>query len=445
MKPPPETKKGTFCRVKESRYDFLCANRARRGVLAMYFQHRSTGSRYLHLLLACTFIPLAGGCARDESPTRRREHVAPLYDPRICAVPRNRGGEAIFSQSNEERPAYAKFFGKSYNRAHLDAILTSSAISTAKFVSLILNGRLYRIQREFVNGERVCPMFIDLPEPPEELLMIWDRQVAGMPGTSSRLAGLYFEYCTPGRDCSDTAMVLPTILIDDGRDRWTLVHEVMHFNFDRERKKDANQIGDERLERDAIEAKRIVYENYSTYSATRDRSALSQLQNRLSWLIRVFVHQNLIRTTFEEVAVEGTLLNEYLAGKLKYVAPVSADNAVWYMKAAFTEGSGRYDLPVFSERNPEMPASLNALNDFVLLEARRHGWRELADQARRDRKFIVGFLEETQSQIEALTRRYENTSVDFGDSEVSTGAHGPDEQFHDHLPGAWIFERWKRL
>ncbi len=241
---------------------------------------------------------LQSGCSGQPPGQPRLARLTPIYDESVCTIQKSQGRNVDLkaaAQDSRQDVVAAPFFNKRYNRHHLEAVFSTSAIATAKFASQLLNGRLYRVQREFVKGEKLCPMFTDLPEASTDLYAVWDEQVRKTQGGQSRLAGIYFQYCDPERDCDDRRLTLPTILIDDARDRWTLVHELMHFNFDRERKRDIMTMGDRALERHSALAKKELYAALNLYLKNQDRANLEIISERASWLVQNFAFQILIR------------------------------------------------------------------------------------------------------------------------------------------------------
>lgn len=391
--------------------------------------------------LALICLATTSGCSpnREHVSDFRHTRLSPLYDESVCMIPKSRGTAVDLSKSSTDEPTTSRFFGKRYNAPYFQAVFSTSAVATGQFVGQLLGGRLFRIQHDYVPGKKVCPTFTDLPKAPDELQGVWDNQTSKIKNGS--LSGLYFEYCQS--DCDDHTVKNPTILIDDARDRWTLVHEMMHYNFDRERKRDPESIGELKLEHDAIAAKEAIYENYLRYLGLKDHGSLLSLENQASWLIRTFTYQTLVRGLFEEIATEGLLLDAYIKGDLVNVSPLAADNASLYMDYAAKLGATRFDEVVYNQS--KMSFSLNSLARFIRSEAEEHGWPDLAASATDDQNFIKAFLSDANGfAIEAERNNLPSPTI-TATGEISNANNLSAIEDHlSRLPGVQLFERWKR-
>jgi hypothetical protein len=403
------------------------------------------------ILVLAIFSLLQSGCSGRSPEKPRLARLTPIYDEAVCTISKTQGRSADLeaaSQDSRQNVVAAPFFRKRYSRRYFEAVFSTSAVSTAKFVNKLLGGHLYRVQRDFVKGEKLCPMFTELPIAPEYLYGIWEEQARKTQGGQSRLAALYFQYCDPARDCDDHRLTLPTILIDDARDRWTLVHEMMHFNFDHERKHDIMSIGDNTLERNGNLAKKELYAALELYLKNEDRANLEVVENRASWLIQVFAFQILTRSIFEELATEGLLLEEYLNGKLEHVSPSAARNAIWYMSHSLKLGTERFDEIVYSTSYRTF--SMKSMAAFVLGEAKAKNWPEIETKAMTDEKFIEQFLSDTTHLVDQTRLRYEMRTRGWTHTQDSSLAFdsNPVRDLENHLsqmPGFQTYERWKEL
>lgn len=355
-------------------------------------------------------LTIVGGlcsCAYDvEDVTVRRPRVRyqPIYDESLCVIPKNQGDDTI--SPREAKLVVSDFFGKRYDRSMLENVLTASAVATGRYVSELLEGRLYRIPRDMVPDARVCPMFTDLPVAPDDLRDLWDRFAGGelRKGLDGwRLAGLYFEDC--GRDgypCDDRSMVRPTILIDEGRDRWTLIHEMMHFNFSRERKLDPQMPPLSVLAREAAATKNAAKELLIAYKAKGERDLLSKLQAHSSWLLREWFYHIMVHTVLEEIAVEGLLLDEYLAKRLQNVSPDSLNIALKYMERTYEHMLMEYNTAsIIKEDDAGLGLSLHSLRVFIYEEARKRNYKEILSEVQSD----IAFFSRWQRSIEKLIER----------------------------------------
>lgn len=363
-----------------------------------------------NIVFALTIFGVLTSCAYDgEDVTVRSPRVRyqPTYNESLCVVPKNQGDNTIATRA--KKLVVSDFFGKRYDRSMLESVLTASAVATGQYVSELLEGRLYRIPRDTVPGAEVCPMFVELPVAPNELRDLWDRFSGGelRQGLGGwRLAGLYFEDC--GRDgypCDDRAMVRPTILIDEGRDRWTLVHEMMHFNFSRERKLDPHMPPLSVLAKGAADAKNAVKDLFIAYKANPDRALLSKLQAQTSWLLREWFYHIMVHTVLEEIAVEALLLDEFLAQRLQNVSPASLGVAVMYMERSYDRMLMEYNAPIIKGVDDSSGYSLRELRAFIYDEARKRGYKEILSEVQADIAFFSRWQKSIRKLIETRRRR----------------------------------------
>ena len=407
--------------------------------------------RFVIIICLSSVLSLTlGACAPEAetsrgSPRARRVRYTPNYDEKSCAISKHDGGEAKLPLAS--LVVRSEFFGKKFDQALLDGVLKASAVATGRYVSEVLGGRLFRIPYDWEPSQSVCPMFTELPVAPDEYRDLWDKYARVDLGW--KLAGLYFEDCArSGFSCSDHGVVRPTILIDESRDRWTLVHEMMHFNFNRERKRDPGGPSETALAEGAYAAKEAVQSAFASYRARRDRSTLTLMQEQNSWLIRNWFHQTMIRSFLEEVAVEGTLLDEFLADRLQNVSATSAGYALQYMTKSISSMRSEYESAVF-ELDGGVKHSLESLRAFVATEASRRGWTDLEQRASADLDFFRYWESQGQKQIaerkERLSRRQAVPS-DVQRAAALLFEAPVDEAHRDHvhgLPGWSDYRAWK--
>lgn len=419
-------------------------------------------SGFKTLFKIASVIAIASGlnaCAYDVEDVRVRSHrirYEPIYDESRCHISKTQGDDVIVS--NTEKLVVSEFFGKRYNRSMLESVLTASAVATGRYVSEVLGGRVYRIPRDTMPGAVVCPMFTELPVAPDDLRELWDRFAGGGIG-GWRLAGLYFEDC--GRDgfaCDDRVMVRPTILIDEARDRWTLVHEMMHFNFSRERKLDPQMPPLSTLAMEAAASKKAVKDLFAAYRAEPKRELLSKLQAHSSWLLRQWFYHTMVHTVLEEIAVEGLLLDEFLAKRLRNVSPNSLEIALMYMERSFERMLTEYEAPVIREVGPSTDISLRSLRTFIYNEATKHKWKEILSSVQADIAFFSRWelsirksIDKRRGRVFAYFREFpfmrlsgEANSVVNQFQIIPKTAAAEDHSPHfEHTPEWQLFEAWK--
>ncbi len=404
------------------------------------------GFNFFNLAVLIAMVAALGACAYDaEEVTVRRHRIRyePIYDESRCFIPKTQGEDVIVPAAEEI--VTSPFFGKRYDRSILKGVLTASAVATGRYANDLLRGRVFRVPRDTVPGAVVCPMFTELPVAPDDLRELWDRFAGGARG-GWRLAGLFFEDC--GRDgfsCSDRELVRPTILIDEARDRWTLVHELMHFNFSRERKRDPRMPPLSSLAKEAERRKQAVRELFAAYKKTGpDRNVLAALQAHSSWLLREWFYHTMVHTVLEEVAVEGLLVDEFLSDRLQNVSPASLDIALMYMERSLERMLAEYDSRSIKGVEGAEDLSLRALRTFIYEEASKRNWKEIRSSVQGDIAFFSRWVSSTRNLIDSRRGRiYEyfrsNPFIRFSVETKRRAAVG----HFEHSPEWRVFELWK--
>jgi hypothetical protein len=285
------------------------------------------------LFLIFSIALTASGCMRGPTTADTHEYYNPAFDPMSCdQLSPDTGGTADLTTISAEDQQNSGFFDKPYNRSELAAVFATSPVETARFANA-LGITLYKIPRhEQAMPQTPCRLFAFMPLAPWVFLDFWGS-ISGTGPIRGTLAGLYFENCEE-RSCDPSRVVSPMILLDDSVDRWTLVHEMTHHNFDRERKKLGVTPNFRLL--DAIGVAKVQYE---TAKAQKQFVVAAQKLDEMSKL----TFQVLVQSAFEEIAVEGSLLREYQAGNLHFVHPRLAQNAAWYIEQSRNAGMLRFD------------------------------------------------------------------------------------------------------
>ena len=340
-----------------------------------------TTYRITHSIVALAITGLVAGCAPampEESAPRSKRTFA-NYDSDICKLSPDQGSGARLALLNVDEIVTSHYFQKRFDKADLDAVKDASLNATADYVRAMGVG-VYRIRR---TQGTVCPMFACLDDVPDDFQRVWDVHASKYP-TEGVLAGLYFEYCDD--DCLDRALTKPTILVDEAADRWTLVHEMMHHNFNRTRKGDPAEIGRRSLEKarnDSLTKFNDLNESYGTASH-EEMKALVQEAKRFA----ESQYKLLVRTDFEEIAVEGLLVEAYARGELGNVTADAARSAVLYMAQSHQRGM----------------AALNMLNDELAKihnQAIANSWADIAQTIQSIDAFIRRVDRGTRSLVES--------------------------------------------
>lgn len=330
---------------------------------------------FVLLIAFNVFVTSACGHRRGPAaaqPEQRRIPDVPDYDVASCAFQPSEGDKALHENLDATEVTSEMAFQKKYDRKDLDAVVTASAVETVLYAKN-LGLTLFRNPRP---SRRGCPTYYVLDAAPPDLQQEWNKHAADGEG---QLAGLYFENCTS--DCAEWSVVNPTIMVNETADRWTLVHEMLHHNFNTQRKVLHEGRSPQNLTATLgarIRGINSLYEK--VLAATATMSELKQVATDLQALSDD-LYEILRMTSFEEMAVENLLLDEYVAGRLKRVQSQSLYNAVWYIAFSRRDGMRRFE-------------ALSELLESISIQATRRDWHE-----------ITRINDATQERIKAIGRQ----------------------------------------
>jgi hypothetical protein len=349
----------------------------------------TSASRYLGIciiaigLAACSNGGGGGGGNAD-----------PVYNAEACKTnPPEQGPSALTAKISQRNVVSADFFDKKYDRSMLEGVLDASSFSTTDYVKA-LGVNLSRITpaTDKVTAQ-TCLNFYNLSSPDDGRQSIWNQVSQGLP-QGNTLQGLYFEYC--GTDinqpaCQDRGLVQPTILVYEAADRWTIVHEMMHHNFNRERKLDLALPTEKELRGSITDSDKRLVDVLKAYNAAPDQAGALKIAAELDTNSHL-IYDRLVRSSLEEIAVEGTLVEEYAAGTLKHVTSGSAKNAAWYM-------------------NYSKNGALDALKDSqntarqVQAIAQRNNWTDASQKASQVLQNIAAISQDLSTKIASASEK----------------------------------------
>ncbi|MES2962789.1 MAG: hypothetical protein V4760_02790 [Bdellovibrionota bacterium] len=316
------------------------------------FARALTAIALLALTTACSS---GGGGGAGEAPKR----VTPpgTFKPASCKAD-DKGGIAIYANAGVITHETSEYFGKVYNRPDLEAVYDASMLSTAIYGSQI-NANIFSVPVADADPDK-CYSYSFLPEASEKQQEFW-KEAAGTMGGAGTLQGLYFRTNKP------------YIFILRGTDRWTLVHELMHYNFDATRiALGQDSISD--LEARLRAAQRAFDKHMMDYQADKTRRDLGDAAAALETMVRA-VYQKNVDSFLEEVAIESLLIERFYEGRLKNVSSQSAESGVWYITQ-----SKENAMVDFKDYLP--------LLDRIEQLANEHTWPEIAQQMQTNRDLI---------------------------------------------------------
>jgi hypothetical protein len=272
---------------------------------------------------------LLSGC-----PSETKGNKVIPEDPSLkaCEFKPNEGGAAVSSASTADRIESSGFFNKNYDVLDLEAVLRASTQSTADFVKS-LGVAVYKIPGP---QKSQCKQFSFLETAPQNLEEQWQEN-GGLVGNEKPrqgggfLAGLYIDFNAGSRRIGN-----PTILIYEPVDRWTIVHEMMHHNFNKTRKADPNFKSTPYLNVELRNNQAALLSLYNGFQSIPDVNDLRKIISLLELQLELS-HQSMVQGPYEEVAIEAMLLERAINGRFRFVA-IDANSSSWYMKSSQEKG-----------------------------------------------------------------------------------------------------------
>jgi hypothetical protein len=175
-------------------------------------------------------LALLAGCSDSTNGKGSDGHVSQYaYDPALCTTLRpETGGRALFENLRANKPTDSVYYAKRYNRAWLEGVLQASGDETQKFVA----GMGIDLSKIPYEGDvNTCLFQHALPYASDELTDIWQQASEGVQG-QGHLDGLFVAFTNNDNQDHEA------IMVREDSSRWTLVHEMMHANFYRQREAD---------------------------------------------------------------------------------------------------------------------------------------------------------------------------------------------------------------
>ncbi len=344
----------------------------------------------ISITVSASFILAA--CGGGDGGSGPAANVIPKADFSACDQNPSVGPSALVGNASKTEFVASKFFGKPYDRFDLEAVLDASVVATTEYVkSLGIN--LMKVTVGSPGGK--CPNYFSLPNANDPLEKIWNEASAGTNGNAS-LQGLFFEFCGngTGTGCRDRQMVNPTILVNHVSDRWTLVHEMMHYNFNQGRKADSNIPASSMLDKMTKYHSAQFKKFYSDFEALPNRGDLAGAVNELKELVKVS-HHLMFRKALEEISIEGMLIDLWANGDFKNSG--ARTPSTWYME--FSRGQAMEQAREFEGFIPPL---LNA--------AEQNFWPEIVEDIKAVKELIdmpknetLRMIKEAKAKIAAKT------------------------------------------
>ena len=324
-----------------------------------------------------------------------------VTDFSACNQKPDAGASAIVSNAEKTDWVQSDFFSKPYDRYDLEAVLDASSTSTTTYVQS-LGISLNRVPTD--DPSKQCPTYYNLPVATGDFAKIWDQASSGI-APPAHLAGLFFEYCGEGgRSCSETEMVNPTILVFESSDRWTLVHEMMHYNFNQARKASTTLASSGYLDRAAKGLAERMSATYKEFVAMPNRADLASVVADLRSLAET--HKEIfVRKSLEEISIEGMLIGLWSKNILRNATTRLPDT--WYME--FSSDQFLPTLPQFEKMGAELKKAADE-NFWPEISADVDSTMALVASYRTE---IQGMIAKAKAQIKANQRSKPADGTDF--------------------------------
>lgn len=383
----------------------------------------------LFLAISATFF--LGACGGGGGGSGESGNVIPKVDLSACDQHPEVGLSAIVENASKTEFVPSAFFGKPYDRYDLEAVLDASVKSTTQYVN-----SLGITLRKVVTGSAAgkCPNYFGVPDAEAGLQTVWSNASAGTNGNAS-LQGLFFENCGDGTgvSCRERAMINPTILVNHVSDRWTLVHELMHYNFNQGRKATKEIPSSVMLDKMTKYHTAQFKKFYNDFEALPNRGDLSNAVKELEMLVKIG-HHHMFRKDLEEIAIEGMLIDLWAKDEFKNSG--ARTPSTWYMEFSRSQA-----IQKAGEFEGYIAPLMNA--------AEQNFWPEIVEEVKAVKALIdmpkvesLRMIKEAKAKIAAKTGKIDGAdetapvelpSVSAWSGETSTESDFDHHHAHNHI------------
>lgn len=277
----------------------------------------------MHLFFCIGVVVLSSAsCSRKSTPPNFTKYktLGDDYIANSCVYSYDQGNPSLPNQN--QRRFQKAYFGQNYNHAHLDAVLKASAYHMYNYISAV-GPSVYA----YHTPSEACHPFAALPAMPTDLENLWDSETenSGLISPYGRV-GLFISKSTAKRHQESKSV----IVIRTDSDRWTLLHEFMHFLFHDYRENvdhfDEDQfIGLFNHIKD-LEKKYWPIDKFNFESQQQVYDFVSLWIKKIDMSV-----QHLGLTSLEELSIELQLLKLSRRGELQLITNYNIQNAFRYI------------------------------------------------------------------------------------------------------------------
>lgn len=361
-------------------------------------------------------------------------HIVPKapdsYKPASCKLDKF-GPEALFANAGKVDRVDSGYFEKRYNRPDLEAIANASIYSSSLYLNAI-GANLSAVSSQDADDldarkdAEDCYTYQFLPKPSDKLMETWEQAVQQAAGMGGTVQGLY------------KVENGPQILIARGADRWTLVHEMMHYNFDKTRRQEGEDLQGTvlaKLEQTLDDFKKHI----GDYEKLPNRRDLHLAADDVEKLVTL-IHRLQVQSFLEEVSIEAMLIDRYFEKNLGYVSRNAVQGAVWYIVK-----SKENAMDAYSKLDPFLDGVEKYGNDNY--------WPEVAERMQKSRdsiKAVAARVDEIVKIAEERAKVLETKPVPRpkptpgGEERVGLASmHGHRHAMEGHVPAIVTSPRYK--
>lgn len=282
-----------------------------------------------------TIISLVG-CQNNSSESKREPRQAPkpvdekalaAYRNASCAFSVKINGGANFEYANKVQKE-STYFGKVLNIFPLAAILQADIDSGLQFIQ-----QTKVTATKATSDKGGCKNFESLALAPNVLLQEWTKINDAMGSKDAFILGLFLPV-SKLKKITGSVSSTPMIIYREDTDKWTLVHEYMHFLFNDERESQGIDVirNIEAIEKIGQEYEQIV--RTATEEKLKDKAFVKKASETFQ-KHELMIVEHLKSFYLEEMTIESNLLELYQTNSLTYTTDYSKLGAAWYVQSSF--------------------------------------------------------------------------------------------------------------
>ena len=264
------------------------------------------------------------GCARNQGDDSR---VGTERD-RSCEVEPGAGPTAVMASARPE--IFEISFGKQIDVAAVEATYPASGLGVVDYIPT-RGAQIVRVDSRKLGA---CLGYTSIAQASNRAQRYWSAVENDLyrKSNNSKLLGLYIPEGSRYLAKDDKAHVL----VPPDTEKWTIVHEYMHHEFDRGARSETTYAHPDLLNDEVHPALKFFTDRLSSPSTgTRNLSndeyrEWKQNFDRLTTYLVPFIKAFML----EEVAIESRLFDAYQSGAIKHV-PDFRDDAIDYMEANY--------------------------------------------------------------------------------------------------------------